>query len=110
MKERVMMNSWKRVCHLEEIPRPGARVVESGIDRIALFRTGEDEVFALLDRCPHRGGPLSEGIVCGSRVTCPMHGLTVELTTGKAAAPDEGAVRTFPVMIADGLVFLQVEE
>lgn len=104
------MNSWKRVCPLEDIPRPGARVVESGIARIALFRTGDDEVFALLDRCPHRGGQLSQGMVCGSRVTCPMHGWTVDLATGRAVAPDQGAVRTFPVRIDDGMVLLQVGE
>lgn len=104
------MNRWTKVCPLEDIPRPGARVVESGIGRIALFRTGEDEVFALLDKCPHRGGPLSQGIVCGRQVTCPMHGLTVELVSGRAVAPDEGAVRTFPVRVEGGVVFLQAEE
>ncbi|HCA26226.1 MAG TPA: nitrite reductase (NAD(P)H) small subunit [Betaproteobacteria bacterium] len=102
------MSQWRKVCALEEIPVLGARVVESESGRIALFRTAGDEVFALADRCPHHGGPLSQGIVCGRQVTCPMHGWRVGFADGQAIAPDEGAVATFAVKVEAGVVFLQL--
>jgi nitrite reductase (NADH) small subunit len=98
----------KRRLKLEDIPRLGARVVRSATHGdIAVFRNAEDEVFALEDRCPHRGGPLSQGIVFGRRVSCPLHGWTVELQDGCAVAPDKGCARRFPVNLqADGTVEL----
>lgn len=102
-----MKNEWKRVCALADIPRQGARVVRSRAHGdIALFRTLEDEVFALADRCPHRGGPLSQGIVFGRSVACPLHGWTIGLADGRAAAPDEGCARRFEVRVEDGAVLL----
>lgn len=92
---------------LDAIPRRGARVLRVGARCIALFRTGDDAVFALEDRCPHRGGPLSQGIVHGRRVTCPLHDWVIELETGRAAAPDEGEVGTYAVTVRDGRVFLE---
>jgi phenylpropionate dioxygenase-like ring-hydroxylating dioxygenase large terminal subunit len=67
-------------------------------------------VYALLDRCPHRGGPLSQGIVHGDCVTCPLHDWVVELPSGSARAPDEGAVETFPVRVENGHVLVEVAE
>ena len=102
-----MRNEWKRICALEEIPRLGARVVASGVHGdIAVFRSADDQVFALLDRCPHKGGPLSQGIVFGTNVACPLHNWTLSLESGRAAAPDEGCVRSFPVRVEDGAVLL----
>ncbi|MBT3304959.1 MAG: Rieske 2Fe-2S domain-containing protein [Alphaproteobacteria bacterium] len=69
---------------------------------MALFRTGDDRVFALADKCPHRGGPLSQGIVHGTRVTCPMHDMVIELDTGHAVAPDEGDAQTFETRVVEG--------
>ena len=77
------MTDWLKICTLEDIPRLGTRRVESGKDRIALFRTGEDEVFALADRCPHKGGPLSQGMVCGKHVTCAMHNWNIAWRTAR---------------------------
>lgn len=93
---------------LSDIPRLGARTVETPHGRIAVFRTSEDDVFALLDRCPHRGGPLSEGIVAGRTVACPLHNWVIDLTDGEAAAPDEGCAKSFPVRQDGGRLWLTV--
>ena len=98
--------AWKPICALEDIPRLGSRVVKSAGGDIAVFRTAEDEVFALHDKCPHKGGPLSQGIVHGRRVTCPMHGWNLQLDSGEAVAPDVGHCGTFNVKVEDGQVFL----
>ena len=104
------MERWVDVCRLDEIPSRGARVVQrEGATPIAVFRTAGDGVFALLDRCPHRGGPLSQGLVTGERVVCPLHGWTVELGGGHAVAPDEGCAQTFAVEVRDGRVHLRLE-
>lgn len=93
------MSNWMKVCTLEEIPKLGARVVRHGETQIAVFRNAEDEVFAVEDRCPHKGGPLSQGIVHGRKVTCPLHGWNIELHSGCAVAPDEGCAREYPIKI-----------
>jgi nitrite reductase (NADH) small subunit len=80
------MNKWLDVCAMTDIPKLGARVVRHGGLDIAVFRNAEDEVFALEDRCPHKGGPLSQGIVHGRKVSCPLHGWNVELISGCAVA------------------------
>ena len=98
----------KRVCSLQEIPRLGARVVRSEHGDIAVFRTSEDEVFALLDKCPHKGGPLSQGIVHGRRVACPLHNWNIDLADGQAVAPDHGCTRGFDVRVEEGVVFVAV--
>jgi nitrite reductase [NAD(P)H] small subunit len=101
--------SWLEVGALESIPARGARQLSHGGLRIAVFRTGDDRVFALLDRCPHREGPLSQGIVHGHCVTCPLHDWVIELDSGKAAAPDEGETPTYPVRVEDGIVYVATE-
>lgn len=102
------MSDWKRLCALDDIPRLGSRVVKSAAGTIAVFRTAEDEVFALHDKCPHKGGPLSQGIVAGSMVTCPLHGLKIDLPTGEAVAPDKGCAKPFAVRVEDGTVLLSL--
>lgn len=97
---------WLEVGRLEDIPRKGARVVERREGNIAVFRTAADEVFALRDRCPHRGGPLSQGIVHGQRVACPLHDWKIHLDSGLAVAPDEGCAASYPVRIQGGVVYL----
>jgi len=95
---------------LEDIPRLGARVVRTAKGDIAVFRNADDELFALEDRCPHKGGPLSQGIVFGRRVACPLHGWTVELADGCAVAPDKGCAKRFPVKVdADGNIKLLID-
>jgi len=105
------MGDWQLVCRVEDIPVLGARRVARphGID-VAVFRNDSDQVFALLDRCPHKGGPLSQGIVFGERVACPLHNWNIQLDSGCAAAPDEGCTQKFSVKVEDGKVFLDVQE
>lgn len=93
------MMDWLDIGTLEDVPRRGARVVRTPRGEIAVFRTGSDELFALDNRCPHRGGPLSEGIVHGHAVTCPLHNWVVDLASGDAAAPDIGCVTAYPVAV-----------
>jgi nitrite reductase (NADH) small subunit len=100
--------NWVKVCSLAEIPRLGARVVRRAEGDIAVFRNAEDEVFALADRCPHKGGPLSQGIVFGRKVACPLHNWNIGLDDGKAVAPDEGCAAAFPVRIENGEIFIQI--
>jgi nitrite reductase (NADH) small subunit len=97
---------WKRVCVLDEIPRLGSRVVKTIVGNIAVFRTAGNEVFALRDECAHKQGPLSQGIVHGSTVTCPLHGWKFELATGVALEPDVGNTRVFRVKVEDEHVWL----
>ena len=102
------MSTWHRVCSLDEIPPLGSRVVASPQGNIAIFRSAGDEVFGLHDKCPHKGGPLSVGIVHGETVTCPLHGWKIGLADGQAAAPDKGCAKTFAVKLEDGAVWLQL--
>jgi nitrite reductase (NADH) small subunit len=89
--------NWIAIGAIDDIPRRGARCVSTPQGKIAVFRTAEDQVFALRDHCPHKGGPLSQGIVHGASVTCPLHNWVISLETGKALGADEGSVRTIPV-------------
>ncbi|MDQ1899701.1 nitrite reductase small subunit NirD [Paracoccus sp. WLY502] len=84
---------------LDDIPRQGARVVKTAQGCVAVFRTADDRVFAMEDRCPHKGGPLSEGIVHGTSVTCPLHNWVFDMNTGQAQGVDEGRVRTFAAQV-----------
>ena len=105
-----MMSEWIEIGALTEIPRLGSRVVRTASGDIAVFRTESDEVFALDDRCPHKGGPLSQGIVHNRRVTCPLHNFVIELASGQAVAPDEGCTRSHPAKVESGKVFLAVKQ
>ena len=102
------MAEWVRVCALEDIPVLGARVLHDydPAGDICVFRNAEDEVFALHDKCPHKGGPLSQGIVHGRSVTCPLHGWRIDLDSGAALAPDSGCALGFPVKVENGDVLL----
>lgn len=102
---------WTLVCQLDDIPRLGARRVarSQGLD-VALFRAADDTVFALLDRCPHKGGPLSQGIVFGKQVACPLHNWTIGLCDGQAAAPDAGCAPAFAVRLEGTRIFLNTAE
>ena len=105
------MTTWKTICRVEDIPVLGARRVarDRGLD-VAIFRNDADEVFALLDRCPHKGGPLSQGIVFGQQVACPLHNWTIGLCDGMAHAPDEGCTPRFAVEVEAGVVHLDADE
>lgn len=101
-----MTASWVAVGSIEDIPRQGARCVTNGDMTIAIFRTADDRVFALEDKCPHRNGPLSQGIVHDGCVTCPLHNWVISLETGAAQGADEGETRAFPVKLEGETVFL----
>ena len=104
----MMVSRWVDVGALDEIPRRGARVVKTPLGCIAVFRTADDEVFALDDRCPHKGGPLSQGIVHDRSVTCPLHNWVIDLATGKAKGADEGRVATVPLRCEGGRLLLDL--
>jgi len=100
---------WIPIGNTSDIPQRGARCIETPIGRIAIFRTADDRVFALDDHCPHKGGPLSQGIVHGAAVTCPLHSLVISLETGNALGADEGCVRTIPIKIEGDKIFIALE-
>ncbi|TXT23961.1 MAG: nitrite reductase (NAD(P)H) small subunit [Gallionellaceae bacterium] len=102
------MSEWMRICPLEEIPRLGSRVVQTVKGEIALFRNGSDEVFALRDQCPHKGGPLSQGIVFERKVTCPLHGWTIQLDSGEAVEPDHGCTHRYRTRVDKGEIYLNL--
>jgi nitrite reductase (NADH) small subunit len=99
---------WTVIGQLGDIPRQGARVVATTVGDIAVFRALDDSVFAVEDSCPHKGGKLSQGIVHGHAVTCPLHNWVIDLQSGEAAAPDIGCARRFAVKVEDGRVLLSV--
>ena len=105
------MSEWKKICLVNDIPVLGSRRVARpvGID-VAVFRNDEDQVFALLDLCPHKGGPLSQGIVFGTSVACPLHNWTIGLADGCARAPDEGCTPKFACKVDAGAVYLDEGE
>ena len=100
--------NWVKVGQLEDIPKLGARIVRTEEGDIAVFRNAEDEVFALRDRCPHKGGPLSQGIVHGKKVTCPLHNWNIHLDSGVAVEPDEGCAASFPTRMEGDTIYLSL--
>ncbi|MEN9842473.1 MAG: hypothetical protein RLZZ612_302 [Pseudomonadota bacterium] len=105
------ITDWIAVCQVQDIPVLGSRRVTraTGLD-VAVFRAADDHIFALLDRCPHKGGPLSQGIVFGHSVACPLHNWTIQLDSGTAAAPDEGCTPRFSVKVENDVVHLSQAE
>ncbi len=107
----VDMTEWKAICPVTDIPVLGARRVDRPVgSAVAIFRNTQDKVFALLDRCPHKGGPLSQGIVFGESVACPLHNWTIGLNDGCAKTPDEGCTTKFSVKVDGGVVHLDAAE
>lgn len=104
-----MMN-WIEVGTVASIPKLGSRIVRTAKGDVAVFRTADDEIFALDDKCPHKGGPLSQGIVHGHSVTCPLHNFIIDLKNGEARAPDKGCARAYQVRVTDGIIHLGVSE
>ncbi|MCB1348459.1 MAG: nitrite reductase small subunit NirD [Maritimibacter sp.] len=98
--------SWIDIGALSDVPERGARMVKTPAGCVAVFRTGPAEVYATADRCPHKGGPLSEGIVHGTKVTCPLHNRVFSLETGEAQGADDGRIATYEIRIEDGRLML----
>ena len=103
------MGTWIEVGQVTDIPKLGSRVVKSARGDIAVFRTADDDIFAVVDKCPHSGGPLSQGSVHGKAVACPLHNWNIDLQTGDVLGPDEGCARVIDVAITDGLIRIFVE-
>jgi len=103
------MNHWIAVGTLDDIPRRGARVVKTAEGDIAVFRSHDDHVFAVHDRCPHKGGPLSQGIMYGHKVACPLHNWVIDLESGNAVAPDEGCTRHYLTRLESGTIYLELK-
>ena len=97
---------WTSIGTINDIPRRGARCVATPQGKVAIFRTGDDKIYAIDDHCPHKGGPLSQGIVHDAAVTCPLHNWVISIETGKALGADEGSVRTIPVRLDGDNLFI----
>lgn len=104
--------NWKNIGAISNIPIRGSRhLCLTFVGRpAAVFRTSENEIFALVDECPHKRGPLSEGIISGKTVTCPLHNWVIGLQDGKAELPDEGAVHALLIRLIDGNIYIDVPE
>ena len=102
--------NWFDIGTIDDIPLRGARCVKTPQGKIGVFRTHDDRIFAIEDHCPHKGGPLSQGIVHGAAVTCPLHNWVFSLETGKALGADEGTVKTIPVRVEDGRIAIGLDE
>jgi nitrite reductase (NADH) small subunit len=98
--------NWIAIGSITDIPRRGARCIDTPGGKVAVFRTADDRVFAIDDHCPHKGGPLSQGIVHGASVTCPLHSWVISLESGKAQGADEGCVRTIAMKVEDGMLYI----
>jgi nitrite reductase (NADH) small subunit len=104
-----MSDVWFSIGTIDDIPQRGARCVVTPQGRIGIFRTADDRIFAIEDHCPHKGGPLSQGIVHGASVTCPLHNWVISLETGNAVGADAGSVRTIPVKVEGGRVLIALD-
>lgn len=106
------MSNWKNIGPLSNIPVRGARrlCMKHLGKPVAVFRTSEDDIFALVDECPHKQGPLSEGIVAGQTVSCPLHNWVIGLDDGQALAPDEGTAQPLSVRVVEGDVYVYLPE
>lgn len=104
------MTTWFDIGTIDDIPRRGARCVKTPQGKIGIFRTHDDRVYAIEDHCPHKGGPLSQGIVHGAAVTCPLHNWAISLETGKALGADQGTVKTIPVRVEQGRIAIDLGE
>ena len=97
--------SWIDIGDVDDIPLRGARKLKTALGCVAIFRTGEAEVYAATDMCPHKGGPLSEGILHGQHVTCPLHNWVFDLNTG-AAIGEDASIQTYPVRVEAGRILI----
>ncbi|MBN9583899.1 MAG: nitrite reductase small subunit NirD [Afipia sp.] len=104
-----MMMTWFDIGTIDDIPLRGARCVKTPQGEIGVFRTHDGRIFAIENHCPHKGGPLTQGIVHGAAVTCPLHNWVFSLETGKALGADEGEVKTIPVKVDDGRISLALQ-
>ena len=103
------MSNWIEVGTVEDIPKLGSRVLQTPEGDVAIFRAADDAIFALRDKCPHKGGPLSQGIVHGHTVTCPLHNWKISLENGEAQGPDEGCAGHYAVKVDGGKIQIELK-
>ena len=103
------MSQWTEITELNQIPVLGSRMIRTKNEEIAVFRGSDDTVYAIRDSCPHQHAPLSQGIMHGHTVTCPLHSWKIDLTSGEAQAPDDGCVNVYPVKQENGKVYIQLD-
>ena len=101
------MTSWIEVGSFSDVPKRGSRLISTLQGDIAIFKTADDRIFALWDKCPHKGGPLSQGIVHGNSVTCPLHNWVIGLESGLVKGPDQGCARKIKCNVENGLVLIE---
>ncbi len=101
------MSNWLEITTLDQIPVLGSRVIETDTINIAVFRGRGDTVFAIKDQCPHKQGPLSQGIMHSDSVTCPLHNWKISLVTGEALGADEGCTNVYQTKVEDGVIYLK---
>ena len=101
------MTSWIEIGSVNDVPKRGSRLVSTPQGDIAIFKTADDRIFALWDKCPHKGGPLSQGIVHGNSVTCPLHNWVIGLESGLVKGPDQGCARKVKCKVENGLVLIE---
>lgn len=100
--------TWTDIGAISDIPLRGARLLKTRLGCIAVFRTAESEVFAASNTCPHKGGPLADGIVHGQKVTCPLHSWVFDLNTGEAQGADKGRIDVYPVRLEEGRILVDL--
>ncbi|MEP3246470.1 MAG: nitrite reductase small subunit NirD [Sneathiella sp.] len=105
---KTLKKSWIEIGAIQDIPVRGSRCISYGDTTIAVFRTSQNDVFALEDKCPHKNGPLSQGIVHDGCVTCPLHNWIISLETGQAQGADEGQTKIFPIRMEGQKILLQI--
>lgn len=101
------MSDWIEIGIVDDVPLRGSRVVTTDQGDIAIFKAADERIFALWDKCPHKGGPLSQGIVHGHSVTCPLHNWVVGLETGEVKGPDQGCARKVKVKVENNIVLIE---
>ena len=101
-----MNPDWIDIGLERDVPFRGSRLVTTSRGNIAVFKAFDGKIFALWDKCPHKGGPLSQGIVNGHSVTCPLHNWVVALDTGEVKGPDKGCARKVELMVEDGRIYM----
>lgn len=102
-----MIGKWLDIGPINQIEAGSARTLPvAGGEEIAVFHTMNGEFYALVNKCPHKQGPLSQGIVHGAVVTCPLHNWNISLKSGEALGDDKGCVPTIPLKVDAGRIFL----
>ena len=101
------MNDWLEITRLDQIPVLGSRIIETNTLNIAIFRGSDDTVYAIKDACPHKNGPLSQGMMHGHSVTCPLHNWKIDLRSGEAMGPDEGCTNVYETKVDGEMVYLR---